>query len=235
MTVWLLGERRDHRAPGVGARGDPVDQQHDRPGPRRVVRDGVAVEAQLAPLQAAHAAATGCVRDAARRLGRPEGAASLGDGREAHERPRVQGDDRERDQQHDRIADERQPARSLLRLALEDLLVAHERALERGPRGHLLGRDRRVVGEVDRHAEQRAAVVEAELRLPVAVDRDRLVRAVDALADARQAVDDQPAALPGGRGQPLGVLRGLRGIDGHDRGRVAVGVRRGRRAAGPSR
>ena len=151
-----LGQRRDHLAPGVRARGDPVDEQHDRSGPRRGVRDGVAVQAQLVPLQDAHAA---CSERAGTRRGgsgRPAGAASVGDGGEAHERPRVEADDRERDGQHDRIGDQGQPERARLRLALQDLLVAHERAREVRRRRHALGRDRRVLGQVDR-ARRRAA------------------------------------------------------------------------------
>ena len=60
-----------HSAPGrVAARSTSptVDQQHDRAGPRRVVRDGVALEADLAALEA-HAGWSDELRAGTRRAG----------------------------------------------------------------------------------------------------------------------------------------------------------------------
>ena len=56
-------------------------------------------------------------------------------------------------------------------------------------------------------------------------------RAVDALAHALQPVDDEPAALPGGGGQPLGVVGRLRRVEPHDGGDLARRRCRARRAA----
>ena len=226
-----LGQRRDHLAPGVGARGDAVDEQQHRAGPRRVVRDGVAVEPQLVPLERAHAG-SGSRPGPRRRAG---AAPAAGDGGEPHERPRVERDDRERDREHDAHSRQRSARRCRLRLALEDVLVAHERPLEArlararpwpGSPGPRAGRPAR------RAASGRCG---GGARLPVAVDRDRLVRAVDALA--RRARGGRPRARRPATRWWSATWRRRRPAAGRadDRGDLARRRCRGRRAAGPAR
>ena len=112
----------------------------------------------------------------------------------------------------------RQPAGdALLLLALEKLVVVDERAREGLLRRHLGGRDAGVLWHVDGEAEDLAAALQPDRDLPVAVDRDRLRGAVDAVAVGGEPVDEQAAALPRGDVEPGGILGSVRGVDA-DRG-----------------
>ena len=109
-----------------------------------------------------------------------------------------------------------QPGTPGLLLALQDLVVGDEAAREMSLRRHPRGPGNRgVVRHVDGEAQDLAASLEPDRRLPVAVDGNRLGRSVDAVARGRQPVDHQPPALPRGGVEPGGVLGGLRGIDPH--------------------
>ena len=152
---------------------------------------------------------------------------------------RQRGQERDVQGHHGGVGASPQPARDVvLLLALEQFLVVDERARELRLCRDLRRRDRRVARHEDREGDHLAVAVDAQGRLPVAVDRDRGGRAVHALGHALQALDVQPAALPGGRRDPAGVV-GQRGrVEAHggvDLAAVAaghVGELDGRRSSG---
>ena len=91
---------------------------------------------------------------------------------EAPQDPSEQHDQREHDRPDDEIGDDRQGARHVvLELALQDLGLVDERALEGCGGGDLTGRDRRVLRQEDGQPEQRVVLVDADQRFPAAVDR----------------------------------------------------------------
>ena len=94
-------------------------------------------------------------------------------------------------------------------------------SVARGSREGVVGR------EADRNRSALAAALQAEAGLPAAGERDRLGRAVDAVADLLQRIDDplRPrAALPGEDVEPVRVLGRRRGGDPHGDHRLAVGL-----------
>ena len=77
--------------------------------------------------------------------------------------------------------------------------------------GHPRDRDRRVGGQVDRQPGDLAALVQAQRRLPVAVDGQRLGDPVAARPDF-SSVSRRPRpvlALPGGHVEPVGAVGGV--------------------------
>ena len=132
--------------------------------------------------------------------------------REPAEAPGQRRQEAEREGEHAERGHGRQPARDArLLLALEKLAVVDERAGEGLLRRHLGGGDGGVLGHVDGEAENLAAALEPDRGLPVAVDRDRLRGAVDAVAAGGEPVDDQAVALPRGEVEPGGILGSLEG------------------------
>ena len=94
---------------------------------------------------------------------------------------------------------------------------------KRGSAAHLACRDAGIAREVDGHGEDRGVGVQPDHRLPVAVDRQRLGRAVDARGPLAQLDETAAAALPRHRVQPLGIGGRLRRIDPHRGHDLALG------------
>ena len=55
--------------------------------------------------------------------------------------------------------------------------------------------------------------MQADQRLPLSIHRKRPGRSPDPRAHAIEAIDDQPATLPGDRAQPVGIASGARRVD----------------------
>ena len=152
-------------------------------------------------------------------------AASLGPG-DPVQHPAEQQQQPEHDRGDDRVRDARQVAGDAgLQLALEDLGLVDERALEARRGAHPGGRDRRVLGQVDRNAGHVVVALETDQRLPRPVNRDRLGGLIDAGPDPLERVDDQAAALPGDRLQPVGVVADRGRVEAHGRVHGALRAR----------
>src|SRR4051794_31182642 len=149
------------------------------------------------PAAAPAVEAAGAVLGAGGRRRRAAGRVGARAGHAGHA-PRQRGHEDDRQREHDEARRGPQPARDVgLALALQQLVVGDERAREVRAGRDLLGAgDRGVGGHVDRDGHDRAAVLHAQDGLPVAVDRRRRAEAVDALADALEAVDLHAAVLP---------------------------------------
>src|SRR5204863_7940430 len=143
-------------------------------------------------------------RLARRRLLGPRGAAA-----EPGQGPGEREDQRQDDRAHDAVGDRRQGRRdAALLLALEDLLLLDEGTAEAWRRRYALHGDRAVLRQVDRRAEQGALAVQADERLPAAVNRDRPGGPVAPRACAVEAVEHHAVPLPGQHLDPVRVVDG---------------------------
>ena len=98
---------------------------------------------------------------------------------------------RERDREHREVGGQREePGTPCFCSRWRTFLSARNARVKLALRGHLRRRDGLVLRQVDRHRDQRVALLDAQRRLPAAVDRDRLGGPVDARADASRAGRD---------------------------------------------
>ena len=91
-----------------------------------------------------------------------------------------------------------------------------------GLAGTSFGGNRLVSRHVERHRDQRVALLDAHSRLPAVVDGDRLRRPVDPLPHLLQRVDHAAAALPGRDVHELGVVHRFARVEPDRRGDRAL-------------